>query len=116
MEDAKLRKIGVKIESAIKTELPDLFRPERSMEHEIIIDAGEKISFRGLYRLSPDELTDTKIFCRLTEKSPYSADRKPIWSTSRFFKYTWKSSTGSCELQITELNYKKEQLRHFEGE
>jgi len=81
MEDPKLNGILEKYSSVFRSELPDGLPPKRSVDHEIVVEEGNKPPRKPLFQLSPEELKAAKEYVDellrsrkiRPSKSPYGA-------------------------------------------
>lgn len=95
MGDRKLTEIIHNYQSVFRSQLPNGLPPIRSIDHEIVIDPDEKIPFRGLYRLSPEELLATKEYLTdLLKRGVIRPSKSPFGAPLFFAKAPGKPLRG----------------------
>lgn len=94
-DDRRLSELLSKFGGVFQSELPAGLPPERSVDHEIVIDPEAKIPFRGLYRLSPEELRATKEYIvDLLKRKVIRPSKSPFGAPLFFVKSSNKPLRG----------------------
>lgn len=99
--DQNITEILYEFEDVFKEELPVGLPQQRAVDHEIWIDPDSCIPYRGLYKLSTEELRATKEYpIDLLKQKVIKLSRSPFGAPLFFVKTPRKGRTGVVEYRV----------------